>query len=63
VTIPLDTVERGEYGAGAVSDGRILVARRMVESGSVPDLGLCELVKPAPAALVAPEVMPPAPEP
>ena len=59
VMMPLETVERGEYGAGAV----ISVAGNDVESDSVPDLGLPELVNPAPEVLVAPPVSPAPPEP
>jgi hypothetical protein len=61
VRTPLETVERGGYGAGVVTEGRLSVAGKDVESDSVPDLGLCELVNPAPPVLVAPS--PPAPEP
>jgi hypothetical protein len=61
VMTPLETVERGRYGAGAVKEGRLSVAGNDVESDSVPDLGLCELVKPAPPVLVSPPA--PAPEP
>jgi hypothetical protein len=63
VMTPLETVERGVYGAGAVTDGRFSVAGNDVESDLVPDLGLCELVNSAPSVLVAPEVSPLAPEP
>lgn len=61
VMVPLETVERGGYGAGAVSDAGNGVDAESVES--VPDLGLPEFVKPAPSVLVAPDVSPPAPEP
>jgi hypothetical protein len=54
VITPLETVERGGYGAGAVTEGRFSVAGNDVESDSVPDLGFCELVNPAPSVLVAP---------
>lgn len=58
VMVPLETTVGGGYGAGAVS-----VAGNDVESDSVPDLGLRELVKPAPPVLVAPPVPPTPPEP
>jgi len=63
VIIPLETVVSGGYGAGPVSDGKASVAGNDVETDSVPDRGLCELEKPAPPVLVAPDVSPPAPEP
>lgn len=63
VMIPLETVDSGGYGAGPVTDGKASVARKEVESDSVPYLGLPVLVKPPPAVLVAPDTTPPTPEP
>jgi hypothetical protein len=63
VMIPLETVVSDGYGAGPLSEGKASVAGNDVESDSVPDLGLPELLKPAPAVLVTPGISPPAPEP
>ena len=63
VMMPLETVDSGGYGAGPVTEGKASVAGNEVESDSVPDLRSREFVKPAPEALVAPDVIPPAPEP